>query len=105
MRVVLCTAPVDRAEELARALVEERLAACVNIVPHVTSVYRWKGAVERDSEALLVIKSPAALFARLEARLRELHPYEVFELLALPVEEGHRPYLDWVRAETAKAGD
>lgn len=100
MRVVLCTAPVDRAEAIARALVEEQLAACVNIVPQVTSIYRWKGSVERESEALLVIKTPAERFAALDARMRELHPYDVYELLALPVEEGHRPYLDWLRAET-----
>lgn len=101
MRVVLCTAPVDRAEGIARALVEERLAACVNIVPQVTSVYRWKGAIETDREALLVIKTQAALVARLDGRLRELHPYEVYELLALPIAEGHQPYLDWLKAETA----
>lgn len=100
MRVVLCTTPVADAERIARVLVEEQLAACVNILPVVTSVYRWKGAVETDSEALLVIKTRAAVFDALDARMREIHPYEVYELLALPIEQGHRPYLDWLTRET-----
>lgn len=100
MRVVLCTAPMDRAEEIARVLVDERLAACINIVPRVTSVYRWQDAVETDEEALLVIKTPSRRFPRLDERMREVHPYDVYELLGLPIAEGHRPYLEWMEEET-----
>jgi periplasmic divalent cation tolerance protein len=86
----------EDAERIARALVERRLAACVNVVPGVVSVYRWKGAVERDEERLLVIKTRAERLEDLRRALVELHPYEVPELLALPVEAGHGPYLAWL---------
>jgi periplasmic divalent cation tolerance protein len=86
----------EDAERIARALVERRLAACVNVVPGVVSVYRWKGAVERDEERLLVIKTRAERLEELRRALVELHPYEVPELLALPVEAGHGPYLAWL---------
>ena len=88
----------DDAQRIARALVERRLAACVNVVPGLTSVYAWKGAVETDQELLLVIKTRRARFEALRAALVELHPYEVPELIALPVEAGHGPYLDWLTA-------
>ena len=88
----------DDAQRIARALVERRLAACVNVVPGLTSVYAWKGAVETDQELLLVIKTRRARFEALRAALVELHPYEVPELIALPVEAGHAPYLDWLTA-------
>ena len=88
----------DDARRIARALVERRLAACVNVVPGLTSVYSWKGAVETDQELLLVIKTRRARFEALRAALVELHPYEVPELIALPVEAGHGPYLDWLTA-------
>ena len=101
MRVVFCTTPVDEADAIARALVEERLAACVNIVPRVVSVYRWKGQIETDDEALLVIKTRKECFDALDRRMRELHPYEVYELVALPIEQGNAPYLDWLAAETS----
>ena len=101
MRVVFCTTPVDEADAIARALVEERIAACVNIVPRVVSVYRWKGQIETDDEALLVIKTRKECFDALDRRMRELHPYEVYELVALPIEQGNAPYLDWLAAETS----
>ena len=88
----------DDAQRIARALVERRLAACVNVVPGLTSVYAWKGAVETGQELLLVIKTRRARFEALRAALVELHPYEVPELIALPVEAGHAPYLDWLTA-------
>jgi periplasmic divalent cation tolerance protein len=87
----------DDAQRIARALVERRLAACVNVVPGLTSVYAWKGAVESGPELLLVIKTRRARFEALRAALVELHPYEVPELIALPVEAGHGPYLEWLR--------
>lgn len=85
------------AERLARALVEGRLAACVNVVPGVVSTYRWKGAVERDEEQLLVVKTRADRVDALREALVTLHPYELPELVVLPVEAGHAPYLAWVR--------
>ena len=96
-RVVLVTAgSEDEAAKIARALVDERLAACVNIVPGARSIYRWRGAVEDEREVLMIIKTAAAALDALEARVRELHSYEVPEVLALPVDKGSGPYLDWL---------
>lgn len=100
MRVMLCTAPADKAPDLARALVEERLVACVNLIPGVRSFYRWEGAVQDDAESLMVMKTTEEGAARVLARLPELHPYDVPEILALPVGAGHPPYVAWVGAET-----
>jgi len=93
-------ASLEDAERIARALVERRLAACVNVVPGLTSIYAWKGAVETERELLLVIKTRRQRFEELRAALVELHPYEVPELIALPVEAGHAPYLEWLQAGT-----
>lgn len=89
------------AEAIAAALVGERLAACVNRVPGIRSTYRWQGAVTIDDEELLLIKTTASRFDALKARLLELHPYELPELIAVPVTYGHDAYLDWVRASAA----
>ncbi len=98
---VLVTVPdAGKAAELARALVEERLAACGNVVPGVRSIYRWEGKVQDEGEALLVLKTARRRIADLLARVRALHPYEVPEILAIPVEEGNRAYLDWVDEST-----
>ena len=86
----------EDAERIARTLVERRLAACVNVVPGLVSIYRWKGAVERDEERLLIIKTRAERLEGLRAALLELHPYELPELIALPIEGGHPPYLAWL---------
>jgi periplasmic divalent cation tolerance protein len=105
--VVLCTAPRDGArgklgaEALARRLVEERLCACVNVLPGVRSVFRWQGAVDVADEHLLVLKTTAAGAARLRARVLELHPYEVPEVLELPVAGGSEPYLRWLTGSVA----
>ncbi|MBD8897379.1 divalent-cation tolerance protein CutA [Rhodanobacter sp. DHG33] len=97
----LCTCPdTDSAQKLAEALVGERLAACVNRLPGVLSTYRWQGQVNTDGEELLLIKTTAARFEALKARLLELHPYELPELIALPIERGHAAYLDWLRSAT-----
>jgi periplasmic divalent cation tolerance protein len=97
--VVLVTAPsAEVAERIGRALVEERLAACANVVAGVTSIFRWKGAIEQESEVLVILKTTAAGVEPLRRRVVELHPYEVPEVVALAVESGHGPYLDWVRA-------
>ena len=92
----------EEAARLSEALVGERLAACVNSIPEVASTYRWEGEIRRDTEALLVIKTRRALFERLRARIVELHSYDVPEVIALPIEAGHVPYLDWVTKETAE---
>ena len=94
-----CTCPdPEAASQLAERLVGESLAACINCLPGVTSVYRWEGKVTRDSEVLLLIKTTADRFETLKARLLELHPYELPELIAVPVERGHEAYLAWVAA-------
>lgn len=90
------------AESLAHALVERRLAACVNILPPCLSVYRWQGAVEQADEVPLLIKTTRARYAELEAALSELHPYSVPEIIALPLAAGLPAYLDWVGVECAR---
>lgn len=87
-------------EAIARTLVEERLAACVNVHGPMVSIYRWRDAVERDTERQLVIKTTRARVAPLQARLTELHAYELPEFIVLPVADGGTAYLEWVRAET-----
>jgi periplasmic divalent cation tolerance protein len=100
--VVLVTCPTpERAAEIARALVEERLAACGNVVPGLRSIYRWEGKVQDDAEALLVLKTTRARFEALRERVLALHPYEVPEVIALSVEAGSAPYLAWIAAETS----
>jgi len=95
--LVLTTAPDDdRAETLARTLVEERLAACVSLHAPMISIYQWKGAVQRDVERQIVIKTTRSRVAALEARLRQLHSYELPEFLVLPVEQGSADYTNWV---------
>jgi periplasmic divalent cation tolerance protein len=102
--VVLVTAPEERARDLGRTLVGERLAACVNVIPGVTSIYTWEGRREESVESLLVIKTQAERYADLERRVRELHPYSVPEVLALPVEAGAPDYLRWVHDSVAVEG-
>ena len=87
---------VEQAAALARALVEERLAACVNLIPTVRSIYRWRGAVCDEPEVLCVIKTRADRIAPLRARLVALHPYQTPELVVLDVTAGHGPYLAWI---------
>ncbi len=99
VRLALTTvAGREEARRLAEALVEQGAAACVNIVPAVESVYRWKGAMERASELLLVIKTTQDRLEALAAALSAMHSYELPELLVLDVEAGSRAYLDWVRS-------
>jgi periplasmic divalent cation tolerance protein len=99
-RVVLVTAPDEgAARTLAHALLEERLVACANVIPGVTSVYRWKGKVHQDPESLMVLKAPGSCVERLLRRVPELHPYDVPEVLVLEVGAGYEPYLNWVADE------
>ena len=97
LRLILCTVPdKETALAIARRLVDESLAACVNITSPVTSVYRWQGKLESSDEQLLLIKTTQASYPRLEKRLRALHPYELPEIIAVPVEQGLNEYLEWV---------
>jgi periplasmic divalent cation tolerance protein len=97
--VVYVTAPdLDVATRLGRALVEESLAACCNLLPGVRSIYQWEGAVQEDAEVLLVLKTVAERVPALTERVLALHPYTLPEVIALPVTAGHTPYLEWVRA-------
>ncbi len=90
-----CASP-EEAEKVARALVEKKLAACVNILPAVRSIYRWKGAIEDDQETLLLIKSSRALFGELRAEIQKLHSYEIPEAIAIPIVDGLERYLEWM---------
>jgi len=90
----------DEGARIADALVSEELAACVTLVGPIQSVYRWQGAVQRDEELLLIVKTRAALFEPLAARVRELHSYETPEVIALPITAGSQAYLDWLRGAT-----
>ncbi|HEY0024167.1 MAG TPA: divalent-cation tolerance protein CutA [Longimicrobium sp.] len=99
--IAFSTAPDPAtAERIARALVDEGLIACANLVPGLTSVYRWEGQVHADPEVLLLIKTRRENVPRLKERLPELHPYQVPELVVAPVEDGLAPYCRWVMDET-----
>ena len=99
--IVLSTLPAGaEPPRLARTLVEERLAACVNILPAMTSVYRWKDGIEQDAEHQLVMKTTKARVPALWERLRELHPYEVPELIVVPIIDGNETYLTWIGEST-----
>lgn len=100
--VILCTAPDEEtAVKLARGLVDARLAACVNLVQGVRSFYRWKGAVQDEPEVQLVVKTGAARFDDVRGWLEEHHPYEVPEIIALPIDAGSASYLEWVDRQTS----
>ena len=97
LQIVLCTTP-DRetAELIAGALVSEQLAACVNILPGVTSMYHWQGAVEQSDEVLLIIKTSQTVWPMLEAQIKALHPYELPEIVAVPIKTGEAEYIQWL---------
>jgi periplasmic divalent cation tolerance protein len=104
--VVLCACPDDpTAERIARELIGGRLAACVNRLTAVRSTYRWQGAVHDEPETLLIIKTTRSRYEALEMRLKALHPYEVPEIIALPILAGAAPYLAWLAEETRPAAD
>ena len=102
--LVLSTVPESESARISEALVSEQLVACVNAI-QVRSCYRWKGEICRDREELLIMKTRESLFPRVMERVRELHPYEVPEILALPVWGGFAGYLEWVMDETCSPGD
>jgi len=101
MRVIFVTAgSEEQAAQIARALVGERLAACVNIVGPIRSIYRWGGEIKDDPEFLLIIKTRALLYMKVETRVREMHTYEVPEVLALSADRGSPPYIQWMLDST-----
>jgi periplasmic divalent cation tolerance protein len=100
--VVLTTCDSEeQAERLARRLVEDRLAACTNIIPGVRSIYRWEGQIEAATEFLLIIKSRRDIFPKLREAIAQLHSYEIPEVIALPVADGSETYLNWLDRELA----
>lgn len=103
VRLLLSTAPATEAADLARRLVEERLAACVNLLPRARSIYRWEGAICSDDETLMILKTVQSSVQALQERLVELHSYDVPEVLVLPVESGNPQYLEWVMASVSRA--
>ena len=98
--MVTVSCPPDRAEALAETLVEARLAACVQIVPKVRSIYRWQAAVQRDDESLMLIKTAESRFEALKTLVLAHHPYELPEIVAVKLSPAHMPYLEWVIANT-----
>ncbi|TMB10796.1 MAG: divalent-cation tolerance protein CutA [Deltaproteobacteria bacterium] len=99
--LVLTTLPTaDAAVEVAKALIGEKLAACANILPALRSIYRWEGKVQDENEVLVLLKSRQGQYESLKTRILELHPYDVPEILAIPIERGHGAYLDWIASET-----
>jgi periplasmic divalent cation tolerance protein len=99
--VVLVTASSEEeAETIGKAMVEETLAACANIIPSVTSIFRWEGKTEREAECLIILKTRRRLLDHLIERVRDLHSYEVPEVIAVPVVGGSEAYLEWVKQET-----
>ena len=96
-RIGLCTVPDrDTATRIAEALVTEQLAACVNIIPAIQSVYRWEGTIEHAEELLLLIKTSSAVWSRLEACILALHPYELPEIISVRIQDGNKNYLNWI---------
>lgn len=98
--VLVTVGSAEEGQRIAQALVSERLAACVNVVGPLNSTYRWQGEVVHDQELLLLIKTRAALFGDLDARVKQLHSYTTPEVIAVPIAAGSAAYLDWLRAET-----
>jgi periplasmic divalent cation tolerance protein len=94
--IVLTTCAQSEAESLAEKLVEDGLVACVNIIDKVQSAYRWQGKIVKDHECLLVMKSSSIVYDRLQQRIKEIHSYEVPEIISLDIENGYAPYLEWL---------
>jgi periplasmic divalent cation tolerance protein len=97
--IVLSTAPAKDGAHIARTLVEDKLVACVNILPNVTSIYRWKDDIQEDEEVLCVMKTTDDKYAALAERIAEIHPYDIPEIIAFPIERGSNSYLDWVKGQ------
>lgn len=100
--VVFVSCPESMAESIAKPLIEEKIAACVSILPAAKSIYMWEGELCQEKESLLLIKTNRFRFDALEKRIQELHTYEVPEIIALPIEKGHAPYLAWLNNNLAE---
>ncbi len=99
--LVLCTInDKEKAKEIARKIVTDKLCACVNILPNVCSVYSWKEKLEEDNELLMIIKTRKSLFERLKNEISNLHPYEVPEIISVEIQDGNKEYLEWLSADT-----
>ena len=99
--LVMCTFPsADEARQIGTQLLELQVAACVNLIPQVESIFRWKGEIQSESEALALIKTTVNNYQEIEARLQELHPYDTPEVIAVPVDRGSTAYLNWVSEVT-----
>jgi len=103
--VTLITAPIQVAEQIASTLIEENLAACVNVIEKVRSVYRWEGHVEKAEEALLIVKGMTEKTEELIARVREIHPYEIPEVISLAIQAGNQDFLDWLAGKEVVVDD
>ena len=101
-RVVLITAPPAKAEELAQKVIEKRMAACVNIIDKVKSIYHWKGGAKKDTESLLIVKTATKKVESLINFVRENHLYEIPEVVSMTIAEGNPDYLNWLDEETSK---
>ena len=101
MVVLVTTSSQREAVRISEAAVRKKVAACANLIPSVTSIFRWKGQVQNSHEYLVIMKTSAGCYAALERLIRSMHSYEVPEIIALPVKNGLRPYLEWVKQETA----
>lgn len=100
--LILCTCPDEiTARKIAQRLLQDRQAACVNLVPHITSLYVWEGQQEEQQEVQMLIKTRRTLFRCVEAQITELHPYEVPEIIAIPIEDGSTAYMRWLQEQTA----
>lgn len=97
--IYVTTSSIAEARKIAQAVVADRLAACANIIPGMMSIYHWKGKIEEGNETVLILKTRAGLFSAVEERVKSLHGNEIPCIVALPVEAGHAPWLDWILAE------
>lgn len=96
MRVVLCTTPQEKSEEIAEILLKEKLCACINIIPGIKSMYWWEDKIQTDQEDILIIKTKEELIDPLTQKIKEIHPYDIPEVIALKVKGGNKDYIQWV---------
>ena len=99
--MVTCSSQ-EEAEEIGNSLVEKRLTACVNVLPEIKSIFHWKGKISKEKEVLLIVKSKLDLFELIRNEVKDLHSYEVPEIIALPIKAGSEEYLNWIKKETQK---
>jgi len=101
--LIYCTCPdINSGQQIAQALVEENLVACVNLLPQMLSIYRWQGKLQQDSECLLLMKTIQSQFTAIQNRVRQLHSYELPELISVPINDGLPEYIDWIAQSICK---